>query len=93
MGEGDCVEVERVAWAGLAGAALEELEGAAVDDATAKALRDGQADWEGWVAGDCALVAPFTDDPGVAEMAGGYCLRDAWAERAIVLRARAAGIF
>lgn len=93
IGEGDCVEAERAAWEALAGEAMEALVTVAVDAGTAEALRAGQAAWEAWVAADCALVAPFTDDPAVIGFAGGYCLRDAWAERAITLRARVGSVF
>ncbi len=93
MGDGDCVAKEEAAWQTLAGEALGTLAEAAVDADTAEALLERQAQWEAWVAEDCALVAPFTDDPSLIGFAAAYCLRDAWAERAMSLRVRAAGIF
>jgi uncharacterized protein YecT (DUF1311 family) len=93
MGEGDCVAKEEAAWQALAGEALRTLADAAVDADTAEALLERQSGWEAWVVEDCALVAPFTDDPSLIGFAAAYCLRDAWAERAITLRTRVDSVF
>lgn len=93
LGGDDCVGRERSAWEALAREALATLAETAADAETAQALERTQGAWEDWLAADCALVMPFLDDPAMTEYARGYCERDAWAERAITLRARAANVF
>jgi hypothetical protein len=92
-GGGDCLAREQSEWQALAEEALGTLSDAAATPDIAAALKDNQAEWERWMAVDCDLVAPFSDDPTVTSFARDYCLRDAWADRAIALRARVGSVF